>query len=84
MIDPEATYEVTVDSLGMALHQAFRVGGPWGAPCTRPVKPTLPQTYSDEGYYDFVLVDYDDNSEGDYACLCRSQAIHLLSLHEGC
>lgn len=80
MIDTEATYEVTVDSLGMALHQAFRVGGPWGAPCVRPA--SVPA--AEEDYYDLVLVDYDDNSEGDYACLCRSMAIHLIELVEGC
>lgn len=68
---------VDVDDLGKAIHLAKRVGGPWGPPCGYPKDP-LQLTSKD-----WTLIDYDDNSKGEYDCLCKSMSQHLLELING-
>lgn len=67
---------ISPDSLGQAIHAAKRVGGPWGPPCGRP-KPGSTNPYQ---LQDWITIEYNDNSEGDYACECQSMAVHLIQL----
>lgn len=68
--------EVDRDRLGRAIHAAKRVGGPWGPPCGRPKAGREASHYPE----DWVVIEYDDQSEGDFACECSSMAGHLMEL----
>jgi hypothetical protein len=58
---------LVADRLARAFHEAKKVGGPWG-PCA----------YRD-ATGDMVPVAFDDNSEDDFACLCRAMANHVVA-----
>ncbi len=62
-----------VDRLGMAIHEAKRIGGPWGPACGRP------KVVAGDSTNEWVLVEYDDVG-WDLDCLCRAMAVHLLAL----
>ena len=66
---------VMADSLGRAIHQAKRIGGPWPAPCARP-KQWNREPKSDE---DMEEVPYGYDS-GEQECICESMALHLVEL----
>jgi len=68
------TYDV--DTLGRAIHEAHKVGGPWGPPCVREVI-----SVGLFGFWTLVQCDYDYNS-GMYECLCKSMASHLIEIME--
>lgn len=70
---------VSVDELGRAIHIAKHVGGPWGPPCGYPLGGTREEDFKDA---EWVEVGYDDNSQDEFACDCRSMAHHLIEIME--
>lgn len=66
---------VMADSLGRAIHKAKTIGGPWGAPCARPIQWDREPT-SDE---DMEPVPYSYDS-GEHECECEAMALHLVEL----
>lgn len=67
---------VDVNTLGRAIHAAKRVGGPWGPACMviYPAWGGFPEVG--------VRIEYDTDPNGEYDCLCKSMAAHLIELME--
>ena len=72
------TVRINSDVIGRAIHEAKKVGGPWGPPCGYP-KPGKEDSYR---LADWVQIEYDTDPMGTYDCLCRSMAVQVSELIE--
>lgn len=71
----EASKVEMADALGRAIHAAKLVGGPWGAPCSRPIR----WDQEPESDKDMEPVPYGYDS-GEFECECEQMALHLVQL----